>query len=317
MVKAEATRSSQISAALFYVIISIATTFFNKAVLSIWNFKFASTILLLQHIFTLIILEGLKLFGFISYPRPELSKCKELLPVSLLYSLNVGVALSALKSLNIPMYGVMKRLTTLFTLIGEFLILGKKSSPQLQQSTLVIVAGALIAGSGDITFDLLGYILATGSCIAQTAYLIYVAKTGIESGMSSVELLFYNSLLAIPFVFGAGLLFGEYPKVLVYPDLFDLSFQGCLLGNLVLGICLNYSLFLCTTLNSALTTTIMGHVKNGLSVLLSLFLLGGVTLTQQNIVGLTINLTGGIWYSAIKYNEKKKRDSERKFESAV
>ena len=53
----------------------------------------------------------------IDFPNPQISKCIEvtflpeathiyqLLPVSLLYSLNVGIALSALSHLNIPMYG--------------------------------------------------------------------------------------------------------------------------------------------------------------------------------------------------------------------
>eukprot|EP01118_Nematostelium_gracile_P000866 TRINITY_DN10865_c0_g1_i1.p1 TRINITY_DN10865_c0_g1~~TRINITY_DN10865_c0_g1_i1.p1 ORF type:complete len:312 (-),score=65.33 TRINITY_DN10865_c0_g1_i1:4-939(-) len=292
-----------IFAAGFYVFISISTTFFNKAVLTNYKFKYANFILLAQHLFTLVILETFRLFGWVSYPSPEWKKCKELLPISLLYSLNVGVALTALGSLNIPMYGVLKRMSTIFVMVGESIVLKKHSSFELKQSVFVIVAGAIIAGAGDLSFDLYAYFMACVSCVAQAAYLIYVAKTGAEKDLNSFGLLFYNSLLAVPFVLLVAIATGELTAARDYPHLFDFRFQILLLMNLILGSLLNYSLFLCTTVNSALTTTIMGHLKNGLSVMLS-FLKDGFDLSIVSLLGLLINLAGGVWYSHIKYSEK-------------
>jgi len=62
-------------------------------------------------------------------------------------------------------------------------------------------------------------------------------------------------------------------------------------------------MFLCTTVNSPLTTTIMGHVKNALSVGISLLFMD-IKLTTLNLIGLVVNMFGGIWYSYIKYKEK-------------
>jgi len=289
-------------AAGFYAAVSISTTFFNKAVLSVFNFKHANFLLLTQHIFTLLILEIMKALRMMNYPAPEISKCKKLLPVALLYSLNVGVALGALELLNIPMYGVLKRLTVLFVLIGES-AMGKHSSMKLKQSVCMIVGGAIIAGLGDLTFDMLGYLLACFSCLAQASYLVYVAKTGAESGINTFGLLFYNSLLAIPFVFVIVLVLGEFQAVSEYPNLWALDFQICFLCNMIMGAMLNYSMFLCTTVNSALTTTIMGQLKNVISIFLGLFVFGGVETTFVNIFGLGINCLGGIWYAEIKYEE--------------
>jgi len=295
--------SRHVFAAVFYVIISISTTFFNKAVLSDYAFAHANFILLAQHIFTLVALHSIRTIGWVTYPNPKFQKCKELLPISLLYSLNVGVALSALTTLNIPMYGVLKRVATLFVLVGEIYILKKRSSDIIQRSVFVIVAGAVLAGAGDLTFDIQAYILACISCVAQAAYLIYVAKTGAEKDINSFGLLFYNSLLAIPFVLCFSLVTGELWQVAKYPNLWDIDFQLCFLFNLILGSMLNYSMFLCTTVNSPLTTTIMGHVKNALSVILSL-LFTNVQLTTLNLIGLIVNTGGGIWYSHAKYQEK-------------
>jgi len=99
---------------------------------------------------------------------------------------------------------------------------------------------------------------------------------------------------------------GELWKVMEYPKLWEMDFQACFIANLILGSMLNYSMFFCTTVNSPLTTTIMGHVKNALSVILSLLFMN-IHLTTLNFIGLTINMFGGIWYSYLKYNEKKEQ----------
>jgi len=303
-------------AAVFYGAVSVSTTFFNKAVLSVYDFKYTNFILISQHIFTLVILEVLKGIGLIDYPNPELSKCKQLLPVSLLYSINVGVALSALTSLNIPMYGVLKRLTILFVLVGESLLMQKYSSANVKKSVFVIVAGAVVAGIGDLTFDPIAYMLAFLSCFAQAAYLLFVAKTGAETGINSFGLLFYNSLLAVPFVFFFVILNGEVEGVVNYDRLGSYDFQMCFLANLVLGAMLNYSMFLCTTTNSALTTTIVGQLKNVVSVFFGLFLFGGVDINIVNMLGLGLNSIGGIAYSWVKYNESKQKSQAAEAKSS-
>jgi len=291
------------SAAAFYAVISISTTFFNKAVLTVYDFKYPNFILLSQHLFTLVFLETLKFFGAINYPKPELQKCKELLPISLLYSLNVGVALTALENMNIPMYGVLKRLTIFIVLIGERILLKKSSSTKVKISVSIIVSGAIVAGIGDLTFDFYSYTMALISCCAQAGYLLYVAKTGAESGINNFGLLFYNSLLAIPFVFVFMVLNGEFTPVTNYPQLYSFDFLMCFMSNLVLGCLLNYSMFLCTTVNSALTTTVIGQLKNVISVVLGFILLGGVQVNGINVAGLALNSLGGIYYSYVKYQE--------------
>lgn len=66
------------------------------------------------------------------------------------------------------------------------------------------------------------------------------------------------------------------------------------------GVLLNYCLFLCTTANSALTTTIVGVLKGVVAVFLGFFLLGGVAFSWLNVSGIALNTLGGVWYTAIK-----------------
>ncbi|KXZ42614.1 hypothetical protein GPECTOR_130g575 [Gonium pectorale] len=56
-------------------------------------------------------------------------------------------------------------------------------------------------------------------------------------------------------------------------------------------------LFLCTHLNSALTTSIVGVLKGAVSSVLGFFLLGGVKFHALNVTGICMNFMGGAWYS--------------------
>jgi len=201
------------------------------------------------------------------------------------------------------MYGVLKRLATLFVMIGESVFLEKKATFKLQQSIALIVIGAVIAGTGDLSFEISGYVFALLSTLVQAAYLLYVAKTGAEKGMNTFGLLFYNSLLAIPFVLFVLFITSEIDDIRNYEQFWKPDFQICLWTNLLFGMLLNFSMFLCTTVNSALTTTIMGNLKNLLSVFLGLIFLDPPPITVVNIIGLTINAIGGLYYSYIKYAE--------------
>lgn len=52
-----------------------------------------------------------------------------------------------------------------------------------------------------------------------------MAKSGAESGINNFGLLFYNSLLAIPFVLFISAFTGELFDVIDYPKLNDIDFQ--------------------------------------------------------------------------------------------
>lgn len=123
-------------------------------------------------------------------------------------------------------------------------------------------------------------------------YLVLVEKSGAEDGLSSIEIMFYNSFLSLPFLSFLIIVTGEFPNSLSLllakvrnfnhsklAALFSetillkgrtifslwqcsyLPFLVILILSLVMGIVLNFTMFLCTIVNSALTTTIVGVLK--------------------------------------------------------
>jgi solute carrier family 35 len=136
-------------------------------------------------------------------------------------------------------------------------------------SVAVTVAGCIIAGIGDFSFDLKGYFFALMSCTLQASYLLLVERSGAKQGISTSELLMYNAVLSLPFLLVAILVSGEATRAttafaaaagaLGSPT----SAAGMLLACSIAGMLLNFSMFLCTMHNSALTTTIVGVLKVG------------------------------------------------------
>ncbi|XP_039048936.1 UDP-galactose/UDP-glucose transporter 7-like [Hibiscus syriacus] len=107
-------------------------------------------------------------------------------------------------------------------------------------------------------------------CFFQTMYLVLVEKSGAEEGLSSIETMFYNSFLSLPFLLFLIIATGEFPNSLA----------------LLLAKSNSFS-FLCTIVNYALTTTVVGVLKGVGSTTLGFVLLGG-----------------GVWYSYAKYQQR-------------
>jgi hypothetical protein len=124
-------------------------------------------------------------------------------------------------------------------------------------SVALTVSGCLVAGYNDLTFDPVGYAMALMSCVLQAAYLIAVQQTGVEQGLCSQDLLKYNAMLSIPPLLVVVILDGELAPAVgkLSAGAAQVDFTLLLIASLTAGMLLNYSIFLCTKSNSALTTT--------------------------------------------------------------
>lgn len=294
------------SSAFSYGVASMAMVFVNKAV--IMQYVHSMTLLTLQQLATALFIHFGQVLGMSKRKDLSMATAKKLLPVSIFYNANVAFALASLKGVNIPMYIAIKRLTPLAVLVSGFLRGKGKPPTQVSLSVVCTALGVLVAALGDFSFDLYGYSMALTSVFFQTMYLILVEKSGADDGLSSMELMFYNSILSIPFLFFIIIATGEFPHSLLVlsEKTASLSFTVILIISLVMGIVLNYTMFWCTLVNSALTTTIVGVLKGVGSTTLGFVVLGGVKVHALNVTGLVINTFGGVWYSYAKYTQKKK-----------
>ncbi|MBA0547901.1 hypothetical protein Golob_019034 [Gossypium lobatum] len=199
-------------AALSYGIASMAMVFINKAI--IMQYAHSMTLLTLQQLATTLLIHFGRQMGYTRAKGVDITTARRLLPISLFYNANVAFALASLKGVNIPMYIAIKRLTPLAVLIAGFFSGKGKPTTQVTLSVVLTAVGVLVAAIGDFSFDLPGYTMALTSVFFQTMYLVLVEKSGAEEGLSSIEIMFYNSFLSLPFLLFLIIATGEFPNSL-------------------------------------------------------------------------------------------------------
>ncbi|XP_069158259.1 uncharacterized protein [Procambarus clarkii] len=178
--------------------------------------------------------------------------------------------------------------------------------PAFCYSLHAILSLVALAGMGDPSFNGFAYMFGGVSVVLQAVYQTLVQQCG-ENKLSPLHVLHLNSCISlVPFViltFGKG----ELKAVLTYQYIGDRSFHLIFITLLVMGLLLNFSMFLCTMLNSALTTSIVGVSKSVLQTFIGFFTFGGVIFDAVNIAGIALNTCGGVLYTYAKYEDQKTR----------
>eukprot|EP01104_Vermistella_antarctica_P020938 TRINITY_DN9183_c0_g1_i1.p1 TRINITY_DN9183_c0_g1~~TRINITY_DN9183_c0_g1_i1.p1 ORF type:complete len:356 (-),score=55.81 TRINITY_DN9183_c0_g1_i1:113-1180(-) len=295
--------------AVGYGVCSTSITLFNKAVLSYYKFPYSNTLTCLQMVLSITFLWSADALGFITLPPLNLGVAKKIAPLSIFFGLMVMSGLAPLAYVNVPMYGALRRFVTFIVIVGERVILGREIENRETYAVYMMVIGAIIASAGDIGFTLVGYLLITFNCFVTALYLVYIKKKSVETGLNTFGLLLYNSLIALPMVV-VTMLYYELDAVMAYPQWTNPGFLFCLMMSGVLAFFLNYLIFLCSTVNSPLTTSITGQLKALVQTIAGLFLFGDVEVTRLLALGLGVSSTASIWYAQIKLNQRSKAQDE-------
>lgn len=136
-----------IAAAGFYGICSVSSAFVTKALLDTMKFDFPVMVMVVQMIFTIIILEGLRFAGVIDLPRYTIKRGLSFLWPAVFYGLNAVFSLSALAHMNIAMYGVLKRCVPISTMVFSTFILNQGCPSRVIMLTVFMLSmGCVIAG---------------------------------------------------------------------------------------------------------------------------------------------------------------------------
>ncbi|KAL4422650.1 hypothetical protein ABPG75_008847 [Micractinium tetrahymenae] len=297
---------TQLVACLQYGLVSVAITLFNRAVFSVYAFNFPSLFTLLQVLVSLILMCALRAAGYMQFGTISLHSARKAAPLAFFWWLYVVSGVTALRHLNVPMFSVIRRSTTLFVVAGEFWLFHKRPSRRSLAALLLLLGGAVVAGLTDLTFNAAGYVWVSVCVVSTAAYLLLIRKLQESTGMSQNTLLLYNNLLALPlmssFLVAATT---ELRDVTAYPKLWNPGFIGFLLLSCSQAFLLNLCIFRCTLVNSPLATNVTGQMKDILTTALGMVIFGDVKYSALNVGGILLGLLGSVGYSAVSYAESK------------
>ena len=295
-----------ITAALFYGFMSIAAVFLNKAIFEVWKYRYPASLVAGQTVFTVVAIACLSQLGAIKIGAFNPTHFKRVFVVSAVFQLKLVLDMSALVLVNIPMYGILKSATTPFVMLLDFVIRRRVPTGRVQAAVWLTTTGGLVAGYGDLAFDPLGYALALSSAACTAGYVVLVGKIGDELQLDSFTLLLYNSLWSTPLSAAIAVLTGEVAGVATFPHLYELPFVVAFLTSCASAFVLNYATYLCTRLNDALTTSVVGRTKSVVQGVGGLFAFS-VEAGLVNVGGLTLNSMGILWYAYERYADERRR----------
>ncbi|KTG04175.1 hypothetical protein cypCar_00023480 [Cyprinus carpio] len=257
----------------FYGISSFLIVIVNKSVLT--NYRFPSSICvgIGQMLATVVVLRVGKALRVITFPEFDGSIPRKTFPLPLLY---VGNQITGL-------FGT-KRL--------------KYDTPANVYSVEEVFYSLYNAGRGVLVKEEI--------LLASSADSIYYDSRGLCSckELGKYGLLYYNALFMILPTLLLAHVTGDMDKAFDYEGWSDVLFISQFILSCIMGFILMYSTVLCTQYNSALTTTIVGCLKNILVTYIGMVFGGDYIFSWTNFIGLNISIAGSLVYSYITFTEE-------------
>jgi drug/metabolite transporter (DMT)-like permease len=252
-----------------------------------------------------------------------------LIAFSLLFTINIAISNVSLAMVSVPFHQVVRATTPLFTTLLFRILYNRTFSTNTYLSLLPIVLGVTLAVYGDdFRYTDLGFILTF------LGVILAAFKTIVTNRMmtGSLALSFWEILLRMsPLAFVQSLIYayftGELARFTLFlqNDLFaphpavsatsaaarttPLGFVFILLGNGFLAFALNVSSFSTNKVAGALTMTVCANIKQCLTIILGI-LLFNVRLNMMNLWGILITVLGGVGYSIVELDSKKRKSAQ-------
>ncbi|XP_003974916.2 UDP-N-acetylglucosamine/UDP-glucose/GDP-mannose transporter [Takifugu rubripes] len=290
--------------ALFYAGSSFLITVVNKTVLTGFSFPSFLCLGIGQMFTTVVVLYAAKMIKTVQFQDFDRSVLIKIFPLPLLYVGNHITGLASTKKLSLPMFTVLRKFTILMTMILEVYILRKRFPKRLVYSVMAIVFGAMVAASSDLAFDVQGYTFILFNDAFTAASNVYTKKNLGTEGLGKYGVLFYNALIIIVPTILASAFTGDLHKAVEFADWVKAPFVFSFLMSCFMGFVLMYSIVLCSYYNSALTTTIVGAIKNVAVAYIGIFVGGDYLFSWLNFIGLSICMSGGLAYSFFTFSTK-------------
>ena len=110
----------------------------------------------------------------------------------------------------------------------------------------------------------------------------------------------YNSISALPLTLLGATVLGEWSYTLHFEHAHNPQFWLSVVVASFAGVFITYIVFLCTTVNGPLVTSITGNAKDILQTVLGAVLFRDFTPTAKNVSGILISFAGAGLFSYIK-----------------
>lgn len=294
----------KIMSALFFGISSFTITVVNKTVLT--SYKFPSVLFLSfgQLTASIVVLGMSKYLKLITYPSIHRNTFKKIFPLPILFLGNMVFGLGGTQALSLPMFAALRRFSILMTMLLEIMLMDVQPSFAVKFSVYGMVSGALLAAIDDLSFNMMGYTFVMITNTLTAAYGVFMKQKLNASEFGRYGIMFYNSIFMFAPALVINYLTGDFYHAILVSSWSDPYFVLHFTLSCFMGFILTLSAILCTELNSALTTAIVGSLKNICVTYVGMFIGGDYKFSWINCIGLNVSVAASFLYTYVTIQRK-------------
>jgi len=297
----------QLVAGIFYCCASAGMVLLNKAALSSFNFNAPMSLLFFQCVVCVVLVRLSALLGFVRVEKFNPAIVRLWFPVNLIFVGMIFTSFFALKALGVPMATVLKNLTNLFTIGGDFLLYRKTYGAAVWCTLALMGVSAVCASATDLAFDLKGYMWQLVNCVFTAGYSLYLrgvmdkvcSLTANKTKLDEFSMVFLNNLLSLPLILVLMYYYGELPSVINDPALKDPYFLVAACASALLAFFMSFASLWFLSTTTATTYSLVGSL-NKIPVAFIGLVAFNVPWSMQNLASVLVGLVAGIIFVKAK-----------------
>jgi len=222
----------------------------------------------------------------------------------------IATSFLALQDLGVAMVTVLKNLTNLFIICGDYFLFEKVYNRYVWLTLALMTVSAICGSLTDLAFSWKGYSWQLVNCATTASYSLslrllmerYISEDPGTKKLNEMSMVFYNNLLSIPLLGPLALARGEFSRTIFQGLANDSRFivAACLSAMLSFGISFCSLWFLSTT--TATTFSLVGSI-NKVPLAFIALVLSPVPMTLGNALSITIGLLAAIMFVWTKQNK--------------
>jgi GDP-mannose transporter len=251
---------------VLYSLSSAALTLLNKKVLVHYDFRAVHALLTFHCGLAVVLVKACGAAGWAEVEPLSWELVRLWVPVNLIFVAMLATNFYALQLVGVGMVSVLKNMSNLFIIAGDYALFGRTYSWQLWACLLLMMGSVVAGGATDAHFTWRGYGWQMANNAFTAGYALYLSRvTERVSGathdhrpLNQLSMVYYNNLLSMPLTLGLVLVTGELRGFWGQGALYEPSFQALALLGGLFGFAISLSSIWFVSLTTATFYSLVG-----------------------------------------------------------